>query len=111
MAELRAGGSTHEGQVRPANEDNLLITDRLFIVADGMGGHEAGEVASQIAVDRIAELLDGDRAPSAAEVVEAIRVANGDIFRAAIADPDQHGMGTTVTAIAVITDAFAGRAA
>ena len=75
MAELRSGASTHTGQIRPANEDNLLVTDRLFIVADGMGGHEAGEVASQIAVDRIGELLAGDRPPSAPEVVDAIRAA------------------------------------
>jgi PPM family protein phosphatase len=111
MAELRVGASTHKGQVRPENEDNLLVTDRLFVVADGMGGHEAGEVASQLAVDRIGHLLDGDEPPSAPEVVQAIRVANGDIFRAAIANPGHHGMGTTVTAIAVIADAFAGRAA
>jgi PPM family protein phosphatase len=111
MAELRVGGSTHKGQIRPENEDNILVTDRLFIVADGMGGHEAGEIASQIAVERISELLDGDDPPSAQEVVDAIRVTNGDIFRAAIANPEQHGMGTTVTVIAVIADAFAGRAA
>lgn len=110
MAQLRVGASTHKGQLRPENEDNLLVTDRLFVVADGMGGHEAGEIASQIAVDRIGELLAGDAPPVAADVVEAIRVANGDIFRAAIANPGQHGMGTTVTAIAVIADLFAGRA-
>ena len=111
MADLRAGSSTHTGQIRPENEDNLLVTDRVFVVADGMGGHEAGEVASQIAVDRIGELLEGDQPPAAPDVVEAIRVANGDIFRAAIANPGQHGMGTTVTAIAVISDPYAGRAA
>ncbi len=49
--------------------------------------------------------------PTAEQVVESIRIANGDIFRAAIANPDQQGMGTTVTAIAVIADPYAGRAA
>ena len=111
MAELRVGASTHAGQIRTENEDNLLVTDRVFVVADGMGGHEAGEVASQLAVDRIGELLDGDVPPTAPDVVEAIRVANGDIFRAAIANPGHHGMGTTLTAIAVISDPFAGRSA
>ena len=75
-----------------------------------MGGHEAGEVASQIAVERIAELLEGDELPSAETVVAAIRTANGDIFRAAIANPGHAGMGTTITAIAVIGDHYAGRA-
>jgi protein phosphatase len=111
MAELRVGSSTHTGQLRPENEDSLLVTDRVFVVADGMGGHEAGEVASQIAVERIGELLEGEQPPAAPDVVEAIRVANGDIFRAAIADPGQQGMGTTVTVIAVISDPYAGRAA
>ena len=55
MAELRVGASTHTGQIRAENEDNLLVTDRVFVVADGMGGHEAGEVASQLAVDRIGD--------------------------------------------------------
>jgi protein phosphatase len=110
MADIRAGAATHTGMVRPENEDNMLVTDRVFVVADGMGGHEAGEVASEIVVARIGELLD-DRTPSAEEVVEAIRTANSDIFRAAIAEPDQQGMGTTVTAMAVIGDPYAGRAA
>ena len=110
MAELRVGATTHTGRLRPANEDNLLVTERSFVVADGMGGHEAGEVASFIAVERLAELLGGDDLPSAEDVVEAIRTANGDIFRAAVANPGQAGMGTTVTVIAVIGDRYAGRA-
>ncbi len=75
-----------------------------------MGGHEAGEVASQIAVQRIRETLaDEEAAPTAERVVEAISSANGDIFRAAIANPGQAGMGTTVTVIAIIEDPMAGR--
>lgn len=111
MAELRVGAATHTGRLRPENEDNLLVTDGVFVVADGMGGHEAGEVASQIAVERIGELVGGPDLPLAHEVVDAIRTANNDIFRAAIANPEQRGMGTTVTAIAVIADPLAGRGA
>jgi protein phosphatase len=74
-----------------------------------MGGHEAGEIASQIAIERIAAALDEHELPSAADVVEAIATANGDIFRAAITNPAQRGMGTTVTAIAVVADPLAGR--
>ena len=128
MAELRIGSATDTGRIRPENEDNFLVTATAFVVADGMGGHEAGEVASQIAVDGIRQRLEdiataagitGEPAgsdpvttlPTAAEFVESIAMANNDIFRAAIVNPAQRGMGTTVTAIAVIADPHGGRAA
>ena len=122
MAELRIGSATDKGRVRPENEDNFLVTDTTFVVADGMGGHEAGEVASQIAVDGIRQRLEAIAAsgdsdepvatlPTASEFVRTISSANTDIFRAAIANPSQRGMGTTVTAIAVIADPLAGRGA
>ncbi len=111
MAQLNWGSATHPGQIRAQNEDNLLAIDGIWVVADGMGGHEAGEVASQIAVERVRADLDADELPAAAKVVDAIANANGDIFRAAIANPGQAGMGTTVTAIAVIGDRLAGRGA
>lgn len=111
MAELKWGAGTHPGQIRPQNEDNLHVADGVFVVADGMGGHEAGEVASHIAVERIREALDIEGHLSAEQVVDSISAANGDIFRAAIANPGQAGMGTTVTAIAVIEDPMAGRGA
>jgi serine/threonine protein phosphatase PrpC len=83
----------------------------VYVVADGMGGHEAGEVASKIAVERIRADLDVEGLPKASTVVDSISNANRDIFRAAIANPGQAGMGTTVTAIAVIGDDLAGRGA
>src|SRR6218665_561588 len=104
MAEIRFGAATDTGRLRPENEDNHIATDGIFMVADGMGGHEAGEVASQLAVERLARDLIGDRPPSAQQVVESIAAANGDIFRAAIANPGQMGMGTTITGVAVISD-------
>ena len=66
-----------------------------------MGGHRAGEVASALAVDLLRTRLS---APGAdlEQVVAAIAEVNGDIYRAAIGNPDQQGMGTTVTALAVI---------
>ena len=110
MAELKWGAATHPGQIRPDNEDHLHASQGVYVVADGMGGHEAGEVASALAVERIRETLaDEEAAPTAERVVEAIASANGDIFRAAIANPGQAGMGTTVTVIAVIKDPMAGR--
>ncbi|MFK8024638.1 MAG: SpoIIE family protein phosphatase, partial [Ilumatobacter sp.] len=70
------------------------------------------EVASELAVERIRDVLVAEEnAPTAERVVDAISDANGDIFRAAIATPGQAGMGTTVTVIAVIEDPMAGRGA
>ena len=112
MAELAWGAGTHPGQIRPDNEDHLHASDGIYVVADGMGGHEAGEIASALAVEKIRDVLIAeDLAPTAERVVEAITDANGDIFRAAIANPGQNGMGTTITAIAVIEDPMAGRGA
>jgi len=111
MAELRWGAATHAGQIRPDNEDSVLAIDGMFVVADGMGGHEAGEVASQLAIERLRQDLEDAELPDATDVVESIAAANGDIYRAAIANPAQHGMGTTLTAIAVIGDRLAGRGA
>ena len=101
MAELRWGAATDPGRIRPDNEDNLLAEPNVFVVADGMGGHRAGEVASALAVDLLRARLS---APGAdlEQVVAAIAEVNGDIYRAAIGNPDQQGMGTTVTALAVI---------
>ena len=101
MAELRWGTATDPGRIRPDNEDNLLAEPNVFVVADGMGGHRAGEVASALAVDLLRSRLS---APGAdlEQVVAAIAEVNGDIYPAAIGNPDQQGMGTTVTALAVI---------
>ena len=69
MAELRWGASTDKGRLRPENEDSHVAMDGVYVVADGMGGHEAGEVASQIAVDRIGGDLLGPDLPTAESVV------------------------------------------
>ena len=102
MATLRWGAATDPGRIRPENEDNLVAEPHVFAVADGMGGHRAGEVASALAVDLLRSRL---AAPGAHldDVVAAIADANGDIYRAAIGNPDQQGMGTTITALVVIS--------
>ena len=105
MPNVRWGLATDSGRIRPENEDNALADQRVFIVADGMGGHRAGEVAAAIAVDLLRARLS---APGATldDVVAAIAEANADIFGAANDNPDQHGMGTTVTGLVLVHDPF-----
>ena len=95
-AVTKFGSRTDVGSVREQNEDSLVVRPPLFVVADGMGGHAAGEVASEIAVKTIGEL-----APSTADAEalgRAVEQANRDIINAAIAGEGREGMGTTVTA-------------
>ena len=95
------GVSTHAGKVRPANEDNFVAEPMVLGIADGMGGHQAGEVASELAVDILRERL-GDGARNVDVVVAAVVEANASIFRAAHTNAAQRGMGTTLTAIALL---------
>jgi serine/threonine protein phosphatase PrpC len=97
---LAAHGVTHQGR-RTTNEDAFLVdTNRgLFIVADGMGGHNAGEVASSLAVKAIGDFL-ADGTPASLNVLdEALRLANDHILTVAGEKPDYTGMGTTVAAV------------
>ena len=90
------GSRTDIGCIREQNEDSLVVKAPLFVVADGMGGHAAGEVASEIAVNTLAECAP-DHA-DAAELGRAVEQANRDIINAAIAGEGREGMGTTCTA-------------
>ena len=100
---LRAGASTSAGRVRTNNQDRFLIVeDRLFIVADGMGGHVGGEVAAQLTVETLARLGPGETVLSADSVVAQVETANLGILTRAQREPDLRGMGTTLTGIAVV---------
>lgn len=98
---LTAGAATDVGRVRTHNEDSGLAEGGLFLVADGMGGHAAGEVASGIAVDTMRELV-GRHDLTAEAVGEQIGLANRRILDEMAADPDKQGMGTTVSGIALV---------
>jgi PPM family protein phosphatase len=98
---VRSGSATHVGRVRDHNEDALLAQGLVFAVADGMGGHAAGEVASRIAVEALAHLVD--HPPSRADdVADVLRAANDGILDSQQRDPEQRGMGTTVTGLTVL---------
>jgi serine/threonine protein phosphatase PrpC len=112
--ELTAFGLTHVGRQRQHNEDAFLVEDdaRLFLVADGMGGHAAGEIASRIAVDSISEFIlhtkeDDGTWPHAYDehfkrstnrLMAAVRMANTRVLEAMRKDARLRGMGTTVVA-------------
>jgi protein phosphatase len=109
---LTCAGRTDVGIIRSGNEDNfLMVPERgIFVVADGMGGHAAGEVASEMAVRVVARELGSLRGLSEAEVAErmrhAIRAANAAIFQRTLVEPDKRGMGTTVTALVLFDGRF-----
>ena len=102
---LSAHGVTHAGR-RPTNEDAFLASDRLglFVVADGMGGHNAGEVASGIAVRTIQQVVESAATEEGDVLGEAVRVANREVLLAAGRDLECSGMGTTVVAVLVTGD-------
>jgi PPM family protein phosphatase len=91
------------GRQRQGNEDSYYVRAPLFVVADGMGGAQAGEVASELAVKQFERGLPDGRAPGKA-LAELIQAANAEIHTQARDDPDLAGMGTTVTAAYVDGD-------
>jgi PPM family protein phosphatase len=97
------------GRLRSGNEDSHFCGQTVFAVADGLGGHQGGEVASAAAVEPLAG-LDGRSFQDAGEAAEAlaaaIREANKAILDRAAGDPALYGMGTTVTAAAVAGDGY-----
>ena len=90
------GSRTDIGCLRDHNEDSLVVTPPLFAVADGMGGHAAGEVASEIAVRVLSELAPEH--PDGEALGRAIEVANRAVIQAAREGRGRQGMGTTMTA-------------
>ncbi len=97
---LEAFGLSDPGCVRQNNEDFYLISpkDRLYIVADGMGGAQAGEHASKLAVETVASFLQNAPAPDAQTLFQAFREANQQVMKASASNPELEGMGTTLVA-------------
>ncbi|MEZ5346234.1 MAG: Stp1/IreP family PP2C-type Ser/Thr phosphatase [Pyrinomonadaceae bacterium] len=113
---ITASIHTDVGCVRETNEDSVshiiprddeMLKRRgtLTVVADGMGGHASGEIASKMAVELISSYYYGDRdhSPDDALVI-AIEQANSDIYEASVSDEKYYGMGTTVIAFVILED-------
>jgi serine/threonine protein phosphatase PrpC len=117
---LQVAALTHVGLRRQSNEDCVAVNDRILrgaqpkpegslhpldgtrfcLVADGMGGHPAGDVASRIAVESIVAGLAGTQ-PSRERVIEVLREANRGLFAEMARCPERYGMGTTVAGLVV----------
>ncbi len=116
---IEAAGETNVGRRRNHNEDNFAILAEfgLFIVADGMGGHACGEVASKMAIDTMQEFfsdtaedpdrtwpykLDRTKGYEENRLIMGVKLANLRIHDAALRDPKKRGMGTTFAAVFVL---------
>jgi len=97
---LESFGLTDPGCVRQNNEDCYFISpdDGVYIVADGMGGAQAGEHASKMAVETVASIIRSSPARDVQTLVHAFQEANLRVMKAAASDPELEGMGTTMVA-------------
>ena len=100
---LNACGLSDIGRKRENNQDSYLLNDKakLYVVADGMGGHAGGEVASKIAVDTLNKVFSytSRSFEPSSYLVRAIQEANNMIYEKAVQTPSLKGMGTTVTCL------------
>ena len=113
---IEVAGKSHVGMKRNHNEDSFLVMpeEQLYCVADGMGGHFAGEIASKIAIDELAEFfrltsrdsdvtwpfkMDKTRNYDENRLATGIKLANARIYEAASGDPNYRGMGTTIATV------------
>lgn len=112
---MRAYYISDTGKVRTHNEDSVMIIknlsgEYLLVVADGMGGHKAGEVASSIVVNGLTEKFKnletvGDKESAVSWIRENVSLLNDDIFKYTDEFPESKGMGTTIV-LAIVTDKY-----
>lgn len=103
---MRSSGKTDTGVKRNSNQDCIYFSDKpvgplpnLYIVADGMGGHRAGDKASRMAIDITVDFVERSTLENPIALLKrAMLFANNEIYKAACKDPDLNGMGTTMVA-------------
>jgi protein phosphatase len=100
MMTFSAASATDVGNARASNQDAVYASERLCIVADGMGGHAGGEVAAQSAVSSVVHSFEMN--PSAKGLLAGTKTANQEIFERAEEVEELHGMGTTLVAMALV---------
>ena len=106
MTGLRSGSATDVGRRRSLNQDMVLETGSIFAIADGMGGHKGGEVASLTAIEALRDAFR--REAGAAGVESAIGAANDAVATKASRSADLRGMGTTLAVVALVDDGDGG---
>ena len=102
MTRLVVGSATDVGLVRSNNQDQLLVAPGLYAVADGMGGHAAGEVASLTAIKALDAAFEASDERTAASLESAAKAANRAVWEQARTNREMLGMGTTLVALAVV---------
>lgn len=109
---MKTFSMTHVGQRRETNQDYMYTSETsvgrlpdLFLVADGMGGHAAGDYASRFTVEKIVEYVtESEESEPVTVLGEAVRYANEHLLAEANADASKAGMGTTIVAAVVVGD-------
>lgn len=103
---IAGAGASDPGRVRSVNQDSFFTGEvgacgYLAVVADGMGGHTAGEIASRRAVDVLTDTLRASRAHPPVALARAAQAANVEVYNYAALRPELRGMGTTLTAVVI----------